>query len=190
MMSTGRLARFLACASLALGTGTAGAHSASDAYLNLTLGEPVGPAVVVHGQWDIALRGLDFVLRLDANGDGSVTWGEVRQRQVEIERYAYAALHAANGPGRACVIKPLGQMIDDHADGAYAALFFDITCARTKAPKQTMHSPYPALSLDYRLFFAIDPSHRGIVVMRTDGSVATAVASPQNAVIRMDLARR
>jgi hypothetical protein len=81
-------------------------------------------------------------------------------------------------------------MIDEHADGAYAALFFDITCARAKAPQQTLHPPYPALSLDYRLFFAIDPSHRGIVVMRTDGSVATAVASPQNAVIRMDLARR
>jgi hypothetical protein len=189
-LGAGCLARFLACAllAIALGTGTARAHSASDAYLNLTLAAPVGSTVVVHGQWDIALRDLDFVLGLDANGDGRVTWGEVRRRQVDIERYAYAALHAANGAGRACLIQPSGQMIDEHADGAYAALLFDITCARAQASHQPPHPP--ALMLNYGLFFAIDPSHRGIVVMRSADGVATAVASAQNAVIQMVIPRR
>jgi hypothetical protein len=65
------------------------AHSASDAYLNLSV-EKAGPRgmLVVHGQWDIALRDLDFVLKLDDDGDGRLRWGEVKHHQAAIERYA------------------------------------------------------------------------------------------------------
>jgi hypothetical protein len=154
------------------------AHSASDAFLNLTVedGSRTGN-VVVHGQWDIALRDLDFVLQLDDDGDGRLTWGEVRHHQAAIEHYAYAYLHLNGGPGNACMIKPIRQMIDNHADGAYAALFFDVVCAR--APTK--------LTLDYAMFFAIDPSHRGIFVMHSGANTATAVLSPQNAKIELSL---
>jgi hypothetical protein len=154
------------------------AHSASDAYLNLTVdsGGPRG-MFVVHGQWDIALRDLDFVLQLDDDGDGRLSWGEVRHHQSAIERYAYAYLRFSEDSGNACVIKPMRQMIDDHADGAYAALFFDVVCKQ--APLK--------LRLHYDLFFAIDPSHRGIFVMHDQANVATAVLSPQNDVIDLML---
>ena len=46
------------------------AHKASDSYLVLDV---QGAQVV--GQWDIALRDIDFALGLDADGDGSITWG-------------------------------------------------------------------------------------------------------------------
>lgn len=152
------------------------AHSASDAYMNLTVHShgAVGP-IVVQGQWDIALRDLDFVLRLDDDGDGRLTWGEVRRHQAAIERYAYASLHFDGGPGNDCAIKRGRQMIDEHADGAYAALFFDVLCART--PRN--------LTLDYRMFFPIDPSHRGIVVVHDGADIATAVLSPSNARIEL-----
>jgi hypothetical protein len=68
-------------------------------------------------------------------------------------------------------------MIDEHADGVYATLFFNVVCARR---------PWK-LALDYRLFFAIDPSHRGILVVRDGADIATAVLSPENA--RLDLIR-
>jgi hypothetical protein len=154
------------------------AHSASDAYLNLTVegGKPQG-MFVIHGQWDIALRDLDFVLKLDDDGDGRLRWGEVRHHQSAIERYAYASLRFNGDSGNACVIKPLRQMIDDHADGAYAALFFDVVCKKTPLK----------LRLHYDLFFAIDPSHRGIFVMQSHDNVATAVLSPQNDVIDLTL---
>jgi hypothetical protein len=156
------------------------AHSASDAYMDLTvLGtQPAGGAeirgqgAVIRGQWDIALRDLDFVLRLDDDGDGRLTWGEVRRHLAAIEHYAYASLAFDGGEGN-CSIRPQRSLIDDHADGAYASLSFDVVCAR--APKK--------LRLAYRLFFAIDPSHRGILVIHDGADVATAVISPQNQTI-------
>lgn len=159
-------------------TSRAAAHSASDAYLSLTVEreKPDGAArVLIHGQWDIALRDLDFVLHLDENGDGRLTWNEVRRRRAAIERYAYDSLHLG-APGSACTIRPLRLMIDEHADGAYAALFFEALCPQAAVQK---------LRLDYRLFFSVDPSHRGILVMRSGTDIATAALSPQNASIEL-----
>ena len=155
---------------------SAGAHSASDAYLTLTTEASSSTGQrEIHGQWDISLRDLDFVLKLDDDGDGRLTWGEVHAHQAAIDDYAYRYLQADGGPGNACVIKPRRQMIDDHADGAYMALFFDIICAHV-APK---------LTLRYSLFFHIDPSHRGIFVMQKGSEVATALLSPDNATIEL-----
>jgi hypothetical protein len=147
------------------------AHSASDAYLNLTVdnGSHAGK-LVVHGQWDIALRDLDFVLKLDDDGDGRLTWGEVRLHQDAIQRYAYKYLAFSGGPGSACAISPIRQLVDNHADGAYAVLLFDVVCARLPTK----------LTLGYSMFFAIDPSHRGIFVLQNGTNTATAVLSPQN----------
>jgi hypothetical protein len=154
----------------------ASSHSASDAYLTLTTdGAVSGDRLVMHGQWDIALRDLDFVLELDDDGDGKVTWGEVRKHRAAIEGYAYRNLKLEGKDGKACSIEAQHQMIDDHADGAYAALFFDVVCARSAN----------GWALGYTLFFDIDPSHRGIFVMHSGTNMATAVLSPQNA--RIDL---
>ena len=153
------------------------AHSASDAYLSLVLeADPSSKTVLIHGQWDIALRDLDFVLKLDENGDGRVTWGEVRRRQTAIEKYAYAYLRFASGGAGSCTLKPTRQLIDDHADGAYAALFFDVACEHSQNQ----------VTLDYRLFFAIDPSHRAILVLNSAPNVSTALLSPENARLRLE----
>jgi hypothetical protein len=162
---------------LLLGALDAAAHSASDAYLNLSIRAPAGGARIIEGQWDIALRDLAFVLDLDADGDGRLTWGEVRKRAAEIETYAYRHLHIDAGPGNACRVAPRRQLIDDHADGAYAALFFEVQCAH----------PPQRLTLDYDLFFAIDPSHRGIFVMQSGSDTTTAVLSPENASLHLAL---
>jgi hypothetical protein len=147
------------------------AHSASDAFLSLTSdGSDPTEHSQLHGQWDISLRDLDFVLSLDDDGNGRVTWGEVRRHQAAIEAYAYRYLQVDGGTRNSCFIKPRQQMIDDHADGAYAALFFDIICDHV-ARKLTLH---------YSLFFNIDPSHRGIFVLHKGADIATALLSPDN----------
>lgn len=162
----------------ALWSAPAAAHSASDAYLTLTADRSTGAGpLVLRGQWDIALRDLDFVLHLDADGDGQLTWAEVRRQQPAIARYAYAALHVADGSGRECRIVPGRQLVDGHADGSYAVLYFEVMCARTAA----------TVTLDYRLFFSIDPSHRGLLVLHGTTDTATAVLSPQNARISLPL---
>jgi hypothetical protein len=153
----------------------AGAHSASDAYLNLSIAAPGRGVRGIEGQWDIALRDLAFVLDLDADGDGHLNWGEVRRRWPDIVRYAYRHLRIDGGPGNACSIEPRRHLIDDHADGAYAALFFEVHCAQS--PQR--------LTLDYSLFFEIDPSHRGIFVLQSGPATTTAVLSPDNASLHL-----
>ena len=145
------------------------AHSASDAYLSLGAPSHSTSATIVDGQWDIALRDLHFVLRLDDDGDGRLTWGEVRKHEADIARYAYDRL-GADGDGSACRIEPGRIAIADRADGAYANLAFRVVCPGS--PKK--------VTLDYRLFFDVDPSHRGILVFRSRGGSATALISPTN----------
>ena len=154
-------------------TSLASAHSASDAYLTLD-GPTTDAATTIHVQWDIALRDLDFVMKLDDDGDGRIVWKELRRHQQEIARYALANI-AFERNGRACATKVTKQQVDNHADGAYAAIFIDVSCTGPATP----------VTLDYRLFFAIDPSHRAIVVSRNGGDVATALLSPQNAKIKL-----
>jgi hypothetical protein len=159
----------------ALSCAGAHAHSASDAYLTLDVGVR-GNATVIEARWDIALRDLNFVLGLDDDGDGAVTWGEVKRHRAQIASYAYGRLRARSDR-RPCAIEPVRQLISSRADGAYAALFFRIVC--DGAGK---------VALDYRLFFDIDPTHRGIVVARSGDATATALMSPANA--RVELAAR
>ena len=168
--------RLLAAVATLLFTATAQGHSASDAYLTLDAPVRCAAETVFEGQWDIALRDLNFVLKLDGDGDGNVTWSEVRKRQAEIARYAFANLHAS-GDGASCAVEPSRQLVTGHADGAYAALFFRIVCKGS--PRR--------LALDYRLFFAVDPTHRGILVFRSRGGTATSLLSPENAKVGLAL---
>ena len=160
--------RLLYALPLLLSAAVAEAHSASDAYLTLSVDVDES---TLHGQWDIALRDLDFVLKLDDDGNGELTWGEVKRHRPAIDHYAYGQLRFDDATGAACSVRPTHQLIDAHADGAYAALFFDVLCAH----------PSKTLAMSYSLFFAVDPSHRGIFVMHSGEQTSTAVLSPQNA---------
>jgi hypothetical protein len=160
----------------AVAAATAAAHSVSDAYLTLDAAGSSKGETVVRAQWDIALRDLDFAIGLDANGDGNITWRELRERQEAVARYAYAFLKASAG-GRPCVLRPTRQRVANHADGAYAAVSFDIVCAGTPSK----------LKLEYAAFFALDPSHRCILVSRKGLEAATALLSPQKSAIELGI---
>jgi hypothetical protein len=150
------------------------AHSASDAYLTLTT-DKSGKTFVIHVQWDIALRDLDFVLDFTA-GRGQLTWGDVRGHQRQLEDYAFRHLRFVAGGAGPCDLKPMKQMIDLHADGAYAVFLFDVTCRAAATP----------IVMDYSLFFDIDPSHRAIYVGRGAAGIATALLAPQNSTIHVN----
>ena len=81
------LAAWVCCVSL-----LAQAHKPSDSYLSLQVQEQQ-----IEGQWDIALRDLDFVIGLDADGNGELTWDEVRAKHKEIAAYALARLSVSSG---------------------------------------------------------------------------------------------
>ena len=125
----------------------ASAHKPSDSYLTL---ERSGTEI--HGQWDIALRDLDAAITLDANGDGEITWGEVRAKSAAIRDYALSRLDLAT-EGVACPLLARDVLIDQHSDGAYAVLGLAATCRSADA----------VLNVDYRLLFDVDPTHRGLM---------------------------
>jgi hypothetical protein len=123
------------------------AHKPSDAYLTL---ERDGASIT--GQWDIALRDLDNVLGLDANGDGDITWGELRAREADIAAYALGRL-AVSSAGEACPLTVEAHLVDSHTDGTYAVMRLAGRCAE----------PGPTLAIDYSLFRGVDAQHRGLL---------------------------
>lgn len=149
----------------------AAAHKPSDSYLTLQVA-----GRQVDGQWDIALRDLEYAIGLDADGDGELRWGEVRQRHAAIAAYALARLALTAG-GAACTLVPGGQQIDRHTDGAYTVLRFRAECAQDVA----------TLSVAYRLFADLDPQHRGLLRLDAAGLTRSAVFAPQSAVQDFDL---
>lgn len=148
---------------LSWASGSALAHKPSDSYLALTQ-RPGG----FDGQWDIALRDLDLAIGLDANGDGDITWGELRARKVEISGYALGRLQVLRGT-EACDLTPGDLQVDTHTDGTYAVLRFEAACRGAAA-----------LTVDYRLLFDRDPQHRGLLRVANAEGVQSAVLSPEN----------
>ncbi|MFT3954493.1 MAG: HupE/UreJ family protein [Piscinibacter sp.] len=140
------------------------AHKPSDSYLTLTQ-----EGNRLRGQWDIALRDLDAAIGLDADGNGEITWGEVRVRHAEIAAYALARL-GISGDGQPCVARAGEQLIDHHTDGAYTVLNFEVACP----------APPHRLELGYRLFADIDPQHRGLLRLQAQGATRTAVLGPDS----------
>ncbi len=155
----------------ALCAGIAHAHKPSDSYLSVTV---AGSSL--SGQWDIALRDLDYAIGLDSNGDGDITWREVRARHSDIAAYALAriAFTLDGGPCRPAVTE---HLIDHHSDGAYAVLRFEAQCARAGS----------AFEVGYSLFFDLDPQHKGLLRLVYQGATRTAIFGPEAARQRFEL---
>ncbi len=166
------LALLLVC-SLLVGTPMAWAHKPSDSYLGITVADGG-----LSGRWDIALRDLEFAIGLDADGNGEITWGELRARHADIAGYALARL-AMRADDAACTLAAGAQQVDEHTDGAYTVLPLVITCPRV--PEK--------LTLHYTLFADLDPQHRGLLNLSANGGTRTAVLGPQAATQTFELAQ-
>ncbi|QYF91697.1 HupE/UreJ family protein [Massilia sp. PAMC28688] len=147
------------------------AHKPSDSYLALDV-----KGAQVTGQWDIALRDLDFALNLDQDGNGELTWDEIRRQHGAMAAYALARLQLSGGDA-ACAITPGEQLIDHHTDGAYTVLRFSAACP----------APVAALGVSYRLFADLDPQHKGLVKLTSEGVTSTAIFGPDNALQTLSL---
>lgn len=141
------------------------AHKASDSYLTLNV-----QGSEITGQWDIALRDIDFALGLDRNGDAEITWGELRARQTDVAAWALERLSLQRGG--ACALKLLSDQVDEHTDGQYAVLRLSGSCPAASG----------SLDLNYRLLFDLDALHRGLLKLSLDGVTQTAVLGPTSGV--------
>ena len=130
---------------LLLPQASAWAHSASSSYLHVDVEDRT-----LTVQWSIALRDLDYAIGLDTDGDGAITWGELRQRASAIDAYALSRLRLS-GDGAQCAFGPVSQLADMLSDGAYVVLRFRAACP----------SVPQTVAVHYSLFFDLDPLHRG-----------------------------
>jgi len=143
------------------------AHKASDSYLVV---EAKGPEVIA--QWDIALRDIDFAIGLDRDGNGEITWGELRARQASVAAWALSRLELQRGGS--CALKLTSMQVDSHTDGGYAVLHVAGECPASSGD----------LQLGYRLLFDLDSLHRGLLRLTVDGTTHTTVLSPSSGVLR------
>jgi hypothetical protein len=156
-----RVALALACM---VAAPVAHAHKASDSYLNLRVTDRH-----IEGQWDIALRDLDVALGLDADGNGELTWEEVRARHADIAAYAMSRLSLSSNDAY-CPVAVTRHLLDDHTDGAYAVIRFGGDCPRA----------VDALDVRYHLLFEFDPLHKGLLRLEHAGGTETAIFEPEH----------
>lgn len=117
------------------------AHKASDGYLVLDSG--------AHGttlRVDLALRDLDLVLDLDADGDARLTWGEVRAAWPAIDAYLAPRVQVAG-----CALRPAAHALETRSDGSYAAVTLVSDCRPDGEPV-----------IVYTALREVDATHRGI----------------------------
>ena len=150
------------------------AHKPSDSYLSLSVQHEQ-----IVGQWDIALRDLDNAIGLDSDGDGQITWREVRNKHDEIGTYALSHLALSTDKGT-CSAEVRDQLIDDHTDGAYSVLRFRADCGQAI---QRLHA-------DYRLLFDTDAQHKGLLRLTQGGQTSTAIFSRETPLQTFSIAER
>lgn len=145
-------ARALAALCLAGAALTAQAHKASDAYLHLR-STPDAASLRI----DVALRDLDVALDLDADGDGRLTWREVRAAWPAVE--AYLRRHVEVD---ACAWSSSERALERRSDGVYAALTLAGTCGNNAGPPL----------FRYTVLGELDPTHRGLARVEMAGRPA------------------
>jgi HupE / UreJ protein len=150
--------------------GVSQAHKLSDSYLSL---RQTDSGATFAGQWDIALRDLDYAVGIDSNHDGEITWGELKASQQRISDYAFGRLKVesiARGDREDCPLRPAQMLVDEHVDGHYAVLRFTANCRFRPAQ----------LALHYALLFDVDPTHRGLLQISA-GHGSQAAVLPREA---------
>ena len=148
-------------------------HSSSNSYLSIGVEDGT-----LRMRWDIALRDLELAVGLDRDGDGSITWGELRAREDEVVRYALSRLSIDTAAGPCRLPAPV-LLVSDLSDGAYAVIRSTLACAEVAPPDR--------ISIGYRLLFDIDARHRALVRFGSGSNISTAVMTPERPVQSLQL---
>jgi hypothetical protein len=147
------------------------AHVASNSFLTVRL-----DGAHADGALELAVRDAEIAVGLDANGDGKVTWGEVRAAQGALLAYLGRHLELAGPDGR-CALHFGVLRINERVDGNYLWQPFTADCAG--AMRQ--------LTITYRVLDEEDPSHRGLLTLTAQGVAQTAVLGGARPVQSFDL---
>lgn len=152
---------WLACL-LLIACSCASAHISSNGFLTLN-----ATGSQVSGSLELAIRDAELAVGLDTNGDGEVTWGEVRSHEAQLTSYLHNRLTLA-ADGKTCDISFSTPQVNARVDGNYLWLPFTAPCS----------AELREVGIDYRLLLDIDPSHRGLLTLSAWGDTRTGVLTP------------
>jgi hypothetical protein len=162
----------LAAALLMLVAPCASAHTQSYAFLTASV--EAGSAT---GRIDLAVRDLDLVYALDADGDGRITWGEFRLREPEIVPAVLGSI-SIGGPEGLCSLGAHPALVDRRGGDAYIAVHFAGSCPPSSGP----------IEVAYDLLFDLDAQHRALAAVTVDGAARSFVMTPDTRSISLDSA--
>ena len=157
---------------LALWTPHALAHSLSASYLTVNADAERSQLT---GRWEIALADLQTLLDLDVDGNGAVTWGEMRARSDRIAAVTLPGLDLRQG-GTRCSASAGTLQLNQRTDGYYAVLAFKAPCSARSGELQVAE----------RLFFERDRTHRTVLAVHRGASHAAAILTPDAPAWRAD----
>lgn len=121
------------------------AHQSSTAYFTGALGD----AGLIKGEWQVRLYDLERVMNIDADGNGTLLWGELITRKADVSQFLRSHLSVTRG-GNPCSlrIEDLWQ-VTEHFNEGYLVLSARAQCA--------IHGD---LTFHYDAFFDQDSDHK------------------------------
>lgn len=140
-------------------------HTSSDGFLVLSRS-----STELHVRLELALRDLGVLMPIDADGDGTVTWGELKSQQAALISYRDSHLHLSKDV-QSLPIQWDSMMVSKHSDGAYVVW---TGTAQVRGGEK--------IGIDYQLVFEADRDHRGLVRLlnEANGHEDSVVLSPDH----------
>jgi hypothetical protein len=146
------------------------AHKPSDAYLFVNSDSN---RELIEVRLDVALRDLHLLLPLDNNGDGKLTWGELKSHRAALTALLDQHLQLQRGRSE-CHVDWQGQpgsfALQDRSDGSYLSLHGLSRCGDSVASQ--------TLAVRYSLLRNEDATHRLIATTTHDGIMSSRVVDP------------
>ncbi len=145
------------------------AHTLSVAHVDVISQTDGGLKVEI----DLALRDLALTMPLDLNRDNKITWGELSSQETALRRLIIGGVSLA-APAGHCTLEPQGLGIRIYDGVTYASMAFTSRCTAV-----------PGLTVDYRLIFNQDPSHRVLLAWRNSANVQTDILKASHTTSRL-----
>ncbi|MBC7984095.1 MAG: HupE/UreJ family protein [Candidatus Obscuribacterales bacterium] len=111
-------------------------------------------------RFDFDVRDLNFILQLDANTDGNVSWGEIQDASARIDSLVLTRTLFSTTSGGCNVQSREPLAIAEHGDGPYVRLAMVLACTELAS-----------LTVDHSAWFNFDSGHRALLEYESaDGS--------------------
>ncbi len=148
------------------------AHTSSEAFLKIQL-----DGSRATGAWEFALQDLENIVGVDADGDGRISWGDIKNREAAIQQYILAGI-ALQQNDETCHVIPGTTMLNNRQDTVFLHVPVTVECP----------AMIERLQINYDLFFNQDIRHHAIWLITKQDKTFSRISSSDNRNIQVNLA--